>query len=272
VSIYSAGSAIIGSCKNAGHAYIQAISFRPFGLYCSGVFMLHHYPYAGLGAASFGWLEARHHFSFGQYQDPQKTGFGDLLVINDDIIQPKSGFAPHGHSDMEIITYVRRGAISHEDSQGNKGRTGAGDVQVMSAGTGIRHSEYNLEEEETNLFQIWIAPDESGLPPRWDAAEFPKGQIDDQLPLLVSGDGQAPLHINNRAAKIYAGRLGAGQSLTHKLAEDLSLRAYLLVSDGTMLIEDIEASKGDGVSVEGRTHIEIAAREPSEILVIELGA
>jgi len=142
----------------------------------------------------------------------------------------------------------------------------------MSAGTGIRHSEYNLEDAETNLFQIWIMPDESGLQPRWDAAEFPKQRITDKLPLLVSGDGQAPLHINNRAAKIYAGRLDAGQSLTHHLSDNLSVRAYMLISDGAVRIGDIDAAKGDGVSVEARATIDMTALEPSEVLVIEVGA
>lgn len=230
--------------------------------------MLNHHPYSDLGKASFGWLEARHHFSFGQYFDLQKTGFGDLLVINDDIIQPKTGFDPHGHQDMEIITYVRRGAISHEDSFGNQGRTEAGDVQVMSAGTGIRHSEYNLEDEETNIFQIWITPDENGLAPRWDSAAFPRQDVTDALTLLVSGDGTAPLHINNRAAKIYAGKLTGGQRLTHAL----SGRAYVLVSDGSVSIGGIAAGKGDGVTVENSDSVDFVSDGDSEILVIEVAA
>ncbi len=228
--------------------------------------MLQHYPYEELGRASFDWLEARHHFSFGNYINPQKPHFGDLVVINDDIIQPQTGFAPHGHSDMEIITYVRRGAISHEDNQGNKGRTIAGDVQVMSAGTGIQHSEYNLEDEETNLFQIWIRPDASGFQPHWDSAEFPRQAVDKQLPLLVSGDGQAPLQINNKAAKIYAGQMREGQNLSHMI----SGRAYILVSEGQMSIGDIKAKRGDAVTVEGQNTIELGAIIDSEVLVIEV--
>ena len=230
--------------------------------------MLQHYPYTELGRAKFDWLDARHHFSFGQYINPQKPHFGDLLVINDDIIQPQTGFAPHGHQDMEIITYVRRGAISHEDSQGNKGRTVAGDVQVMSAGTGIQHSEYNLEDEETNLFQIWITPDENGLPPRWDSAEFPRRAVDNELPLLVSGDGTAPLQINNKAAKIYAGELKDGQEVTH----NISGKAYILVSEGTMTIDGINAVRGDGVTVENKGNVVLTASEDSEVLIIEVAA
>lgn len=230
--------------------------------------MLTHYPYSELGQANFDWLAARHHFSFGQYHNPDKPHFGDLVVINDDIIQPQTGFAPHGHADMEIITYVRRGAISHEDSQGNKGRTVAGDIQVMSAGTGIQHSEYNLEDEETNLFQIWIMPDAQGFAPRWDSAEFPRRTIDNALPLLVSGDGQAPLQINNKAAKIYAGALKEGQKLTHEIAG----KAYILVSEGALQIGDIAATRGDGVTVERQDSIDITAQGDADVLIIEVAA
>ena len=230
--------------------------------------MLQHYPYTELGYANFDWLEARHHFSFGQYVNPNKPHFGDLLVINDDIIQPQTGFAPHGHQDMEIITYVRRGAITHEDSRGNKGRTVAGDVQVMSAGTGIQHSEYNFEDEATNLFQIWITPDENGLTPRWDSAEFPHQPITDSLPLLVSGDGQAPLQINNKAAKIYAGTLQDGQELTHKI----SGKAYILVSEGQLNIAGIDAVRGDAVTVEQQATVALTASGDSEVLIIEVAA
>ena len=190
------------------------------------------------------------------------------MVINDDIIQPQTGFAPHGHADMEIITYVRRGAISHEDSQGNKGRTVAGDIQVMSAGTGIQHSEYNLEDEETNLFQIWITPDAQGFAPRWDSAEFPRQNVEDTLPLLVSGDGQAPLQINNKAAKIFAGALRDGQMLTHAI----SGRAYILVSEGSLRIGDIDAVRGDGVTVENQSSIDITAQGDADVLIIEVAA
>ena len=122
-------------------------------------------PFDSLGAANHGWLDARHHFSFASYHDPQRMGWGRIRVWNDDTIAAKSGFPPHPHDNMEIVTFVRTGAITHEDSLGNKGRTVAGDVQVMSAGTGIRHSEFNLEDETTTIFQIWILPDSQGEPP-----------------------------------------------------------------------------------------------------------
>lgn len=132
-------------------------------------------PLNSLGGAHHGWLDAKHHFSFADYYDPDRMAWGALRVWNDDTIAPKSGFPPHGHADMEIITYVREGAITHEDSLGNVGRTEAGDVQVMSAGSGVRHSEYNREDGATTIFQIWIQPKTRGEAPSWGARPFPKG-------------------------------------------------------------------------------------------------
>ena len=131
-------------------------------------------PFNSLGAADHGWLDAHHHFSFADYHDPGRTNWGRLRVWNDDTIAPKTGFPAHPHRDMEIITYVRKGAITHKDSLGNEGRTGAGDVQVMSAGSGIQHAEYNLEDEETTLFQIWVLPDSRGGEPSWGARPSPR--------------------------------------------------------------------------------------------------
>jgi quercetin 2,3-dioxygenase len=124
--------------------------------------MIERRKFAELGGADHGWLKAKHHFSFASYYDPKRMGWGNLRVWNDDEIAAKSGFPPHPHADMEIITYVREGAITHQDSMGNEGRTKAGDVQVMSAGSGVRHAEYNLEDTATRIFQIWIEPNERG--------------------------------------------------------------------------------------------------------------
>ncbi len=131
-------------------------------------------PFDSLGSADHGWLKAKHHFSFADYHDPKRTSWGALRVWNDDTIAAGSGFSPHGHADMEIITYVRKGAITHEDNLGNKGRTEAGDVQVMSAGTGIVHSEYNREPGETQIFQIWIIPSSRGQAPSWAQGHSPR--------------------------------------------------------------------------------------------------
>ena len=227
--------------------------------------MLKHYPFDTLGGADHGWLNAKHHFSFASYHDPKKMSFGELLVINDDRIAPYTGFDTHPHRDMEIITYVRRGAITHKDSRGNKGRTTAGNVQVMSAGTGIMHSEYNHEDEETNIFQIWIMPRSKGIEPRWDAAEFPREPVTDRLPLLVSGDGEAPLQIH-QDARIFAGTLTKGTSLKHAVTG----QAYLLVSEGEVTVNATRAVKGDGIAASGEKHLALDADCDAEILIIEV--
>ena len=175
-------------------------------------------PFNTLGGANHGWLNAKHHFSFANYYDPKRMGWGRLRVWNDDEIAAGSGFPPHPHADMEIITYVRTGAITHEDSMGNKGRTGAGDVQVMSAGTGVRHAEFNMEDELTTLFQIWIETDKPGAQPSWGQREFPKADRSGQFTVVASGDPADQALTINADAKILAATLKAGESLTYDLA------------------------------------------------------
>jgi len=227
--------------------------------------MLQHQKFENLGGADHGWLNAKHHFSFASYHDPQKLSHGELLVINDDRIAPQTGFDTHPHRDMEIITYVRKGAITHQDNKGNKGRTTAGNVQVMSAGTGIFHSEFNLEDEETNIYQIWIKPAQKGLVPKWDAAEFPTKPVTSNMPLLVSGDGKAPLQIN-QDARIFAGRLDKGTEVPHLI----SGKAYLLISEGEVTINHIHAKKGDGIAVSDEKMVILNAKSDSELLIIEV--
>ena len=230
--------------------------------------MITVYPFEKLGEANHGWLHARHHFSFADYREPKRMGFGALRVINDDIIKAGSGFGTHPHRDMEIITYVRKGAISHKDSQGNEGRTGAGDVQVMSAGTGVAHSEFNRETEDTNLYQIWIMPRENGLPPRWEAREFPKEPVTDALIPLASGrdedieDGALMIY---QDAAIYGGRLKAGTSLSHPV----KYQAYILVSEGEMGINGHRLKKGDGAEVTD-SGLNLTALTDAEVLVIDV--
>jgi redox-sensitive bicupin YhaK (pirin superfamily) len=227
--------------------------------------MIKVYPYEELGHASHGWLDARHHFSFANYYNPERMGLGTLRVINDDVIKAGAGFDAHPHRNMEIITYVRSGAITHRDSQGNEGKTLAGDVQVMSAGTGVFHSEYNLENEDTNIYQIWIEPKVRGIKPDWDAHEFPKEPVDTSLKLLVSGDEEAPLHIN-QDAYIYAGILKADKELDHPIHQ----QAYLLVSEGEIELEGQHLKKGDGAEVDNTSSIKLYALKDSEVLVIDV--
>lgn len=227
--------------------------------------MITHYPFDTLGGANHGWLNAKHHFSFANYYDPKKMGFGELLVINDDRIAPNTGFGKHPHDNMEIITFVRKGAISHEDSQGNKGRTTAGNVQVMSAGTGIMHSEFNHEDEETNIFQIWIIPKSRDIEPKWGSAEFPTTSTTDKLKLLVSGNNDAPLQIH-QDARIYTGMFKNNTTLKHLIKG----QGYLLVSKGNIKISDIEASKGDGIAIKNEEVISLECHPDTEIILIEV--
>lgn len=231
--------------------------------------MMNIYKKDDLGHADHGWLRTNFHFSFADYHNDNRMGFGPLRVINDDWIKAGSGFPMHPHRDMEIITYVRSGAVLHQDSLGNEGRTGAGDVQVMTAGTGIMHGERADPDGDTTLFQIWIKPRARNLPPRWDQAEFPKAPVKDTLELLVSGRdadaGKGALSINQDAA-IYGGRLEKGTQLTHALKGP----AYIVISEGRLRVNGQELAKGDGAEIEGETDLSIEALENGELLVIEV--
>ena len=227
--------------------------------------MITRYTFADLGGANHGWLNAKHHFSFANYHNPEKMSHGELLVINDDRIAPHTGFDTHPHKDMEIITYVRKGAITHKDNKGNEGRTTAGNIQVMSAGTGILHSENNLEDEVTNIYQIWIKPKTTGIKPDWDMAEFPKEPTSKSLTLLVSGDDKSPLKIN-QDARIYAGRLNKGDEITHNIIG----KAYILISEGTINVSGNEANKGDGLAVSEEKLVKLDALSDAELLIIEV--
>ena len=191
-------------------------------------------PFDSLGGANHGWLDAKHHFSFAGYHDPARTSWGNLRVWNDDTIQPQTGFPPHPHRDMEIITYVREGAITHQDNLGNKGRTEAGDVQVMSAGTGIRHSEYNLEDVTTKIFQIWIVPTRSGEAPQWGAKPFPKGERSGKFVTLASGR-----------------------------------KAYLVPATGAVQIDNLRVNARDGAAISDMDVLRVTAIEDSEIVLVD---
>jgi len=221
-----------------------------------------------LGGADHGWLNAKHHFSFADYYDPARAQWGNLRVWNDDTIEPKTGFPPHPHSNMEIITYVRKGAISHRDNLGNSGRTEAGDVQVMSAGSGIAHSEYNLEDEATQIFQIWILPDEQGGQPRWGARPFPKGDRAGKFVTLASGiDGDDALPIRARA-RVLGATLKAGESAIYALGTDR--KAYLVPATGTVEIGGQTINARDGAAIAELDDVTITAIEDSEIVLVDV--
>ena len=221
-----------------------------------------------LGGADHGWLNAKHHFSFADYYDPARAQWGNLRVWNDDTIQPKTGFPPHPHSNMEIITYVRKGAISHRDNLGNSGRTEAGDVQVMSAGSGIAHSEYNLEDEATQIFQIWILPDEQGGQPRWGARPFPKGDRAGKFVTLASGiDGDDALPIRARA-RVLGATLKAGESAIYALGTDR--KAYLVPATGKVEIGGQTINARDGAAIAELDDVTITAIEDSEIVLVDV--
>lgn len=232
--------------------------------------MIEIIPFASLGHQKHGWLNARHHFSFANYYNPRRMGQAPLRVWNDDTIKAGTGFPMHPHQDMEIITYIRTGAITHEDNLGNHGRTDAGNIQVMSAGSGIVHSEYNLENEATTLFQIWIETAHPGIEPRWAAKPFPKQEAD-RLQLMASG---RPEHENSNALKIYqdaalwAANSAAGTVLPHILG--LDRHAYLVASKGEITVNGMAAEAGDGVRVSNEEKLEILLQTAGEIVMVDL--
>lgn len=225
-------------------------------------------PFNGLGHANHGWLDARHHFSFANYYDPDRMGWGAIRVWNDDTIAPKSGFPPHPHSDMEIVTFVRSGAISHRDSLGSDGRTAAGDVQVMSAGTGITHSEFNLEDEATTLFQIWILPDKRGERPDWGQREFPRDDRAGQWVVLASGEPGQDEALPIRAdAQVLAAKLHAGESVERDL--DPARHQYLVAPTGKILVNGQQANPRDGIAITGETKLVVEAMDDAEIVLVD---
>jgi redox-sensitive bicupin YhaK (pirin superfamily) len=225
-------------------------------------------PFDKLGGADHGWLKAKHHFSFARYHDPKRMGHGSLRVWNDDEIAPNTGFPPHPHAEMEIITYVRKGAITHEDSLGNKGRTEAGDVQVMSAGSGIRHAEYNREDEPTTLFQIWIEPGTKGGDPSWGTKPFPKGERSGQFVALASGfagdDDALPIRVD---ARVLGATLKAGETAEYRLGS--ARHAYLVPAIGRVAVNGIEVGPRDGLAIDSETALTVKALEDSEIVLVD---
>ncbi|WP_454917458.1 pirin family protein [Xanthobacter sediminis] len=225
-------------------------------------------PFDRLGGADHGWLDTKHHFSFADYHDPDRIHWGNLRVWNDDEIAPGTGFPLHPHRDMEIITYVREGAISHQDDQGNRGRTEAGDVQVMSAGTGIRHSEYNLEKGPTKIFQIWIIPEERGGAPRWAAQPFPKGERAGRFVTLASGrKGDGDVLAIRADARLVAATLKTGESATY--AAEPGRHLYLVTARGAVEVNGTRLGARDGAAIRDEAAVTVKAAEDSEVILVD---
>ena len=223
-------------------------------------------PFDTLGHADHGWLDARHHFSFANYHDPERMGWGNIRVWNDDTIAAQSGFPPHPHRDMEIVTFVRSGAISHRDSLGNEGRTVAGDVQVMSAGTGITHAEYNLEDEQTTLFQIGSFLTGRATNPM-GATRLSQGtheggfrvasgtpDVDDALPIRTD-------------TKVAATTLSTGQTAVWTTSPDR--HQYLVAPTGRVRVNGVEAQPRDGIAVTGESEISVEALDDAEVVLVD---
>ncbi len=230
--------------------------------------MIDKRPFATLGHANHGWLDAHHHFSFGDYRDPERDRWGSIRVWNDDEIAPGAGFPPHPHADMEIITYVREGAISHRDSEGNEGKTRAGDVQVMSAGSGIRHSEYNAEGETCRLFQIWILPAERGGEAGWGAKPFPKETRAGAFTTLASGFAEDEDALRIRTpARVMGATLHAGQTIEHVIGA--GRHAYLVPATGAIDANGTRIDARDGAAIDGGTTLRLTALEDSELVLVD---
>lgn len=231
--------------------------------------MIRAIPFASLGRFDLDWLESRFHFNFSGIAAPMGGRFGPLRVWNDDLIRPQTGFDFHGHRDMEIITYVRQGAITHRDHLGNEGRIQAGDVQVMHAGRGIMHGEWNEETDDTLLYQIWVEPNKVGADPGWAEARFHDGAAKSGWRALASGEqgivGALPIH---QDATLYAARLGAGESLAFDLRPNR--RAYIVLAAGAASLNGQALSERDGAAVEGESKLKFAAMDASDILLFDL--
>ena len=230
--------------------------------------MIDRRPFATLGGANHGWLDAKHHFSFASYHDPARMSWGPIRVWNDDAIAAGTGFPPHSHADMEIITYVRDGAITHQDSLGNTGRTEAGDVQVMSAGSGVRHSEYNREPGETRIFQIWIEPKQRGGEPSWGAKPFPKGDRSGRFVTLASGveeDADAlPIRTD---ARVLGATIKAGESAEYALGA--GRHAYLVPATGAVEVNGVRIEARDGAAIVDEAVLTVRAIEDAEVVLVD---
>ncbi len=224
-------------------------------------------PFDRLGRFRNEWLDANYHFSFSGYHDPRRMGEGALRVWNDDTIQPHTGFPPHGHQSMEIITYVRKGAITHKDSMGNVGRTEAGDVQVMSAGAGVQHSEWNADDETCQLFQIWILPREQGGQPGWGTRQFPKGDRSGNWTVFAAKDGEGDALPIKQDAKVMGATLRAGDTLDYEVAP--GRHGYLVLATGSVSLNGQVLKARDGAAITGAEALTLKGIEDAEIVFVD---
>ena len=230
--------------------------------------MIEHRPVSELGGGDLGWLKALHHFHIGGHGNPAHKALGNLHVLNDDDIAPGAGFPPHAHRDVEIITYVREGYVSHRDSLGNEGRTDAGDVQVMSAGTGIQHGEVAAPDQRTKIFQIWLHPRKRGGEPRWGTKPFPKSDRAGRFVVLASGFAEDTDALHIRAdARVLGATLTRGQSLTYDLAP--GRKGYLVATSGRVTLNEVSLEARDGAAIRDERALHIAALADTEIMLVD---
>ena len=229
--------------------------------------MIRHIPFESLYAAEHGWLKSRFHFSFAEYRNPENIHYGPLRVMNDDTIAPHSGFAMHPHENMEIITYILRGELTHQDSMGNKERLGRGGVQYMSAGTGVMHSEMNEGDEAVHLIQTWILPKEKGLAPKYGSRRFARVERRNRWLHLVGPAGSnAPVTIY-QDADMYAGEIDAGETLGFEFSSGHQL--YLKVMEGRAEINGTVFEQGDAAEIEEEA-LRITALATAHLLLVEM--
>jgi redox-sensitive bicupin YhaK (pirin superfamily) len=222
------------------------------------------------GTTNFGWLNSRHTFSFGHYYDPQFMGFGSLRVINEDHVKPNQGFDTHGHQDMEIISYVLEGALEHKDSMGTGSIIRPGDVQRMSAGTGVRHSEFNASASEpVHFLQIWVLPERQGLKPSYQQKAFSDETKRGHLQLVGSRDGRDGSITIHQDVDLYATVLGDGETVTHQLVS--ARKGWLQVARGSMRLNDKPLTAGDGVAIDTASAITLTGVSETEVLLFDMG-
>ena len=221
------------------------------------------------GHFNFGWLDTYHTFSFGEYYDPRHMGFRTLRVINEDFVAPGAGFPTHGHRDMEIVTYVLEGGLAHRDSMGNGSTIRPGDVQRMSAGTGVRHSEFNhSEDERVHLLQIWILPAETGTEPGYEEKKFEDEEKRNRLRVVASPDGRDGSVTIHQDAEIYVAQLEDGREVAHELRP--GRHAWLQVARGAVELNGQRLEQGDGAAASDEGRIAIVGRGPAEVLLFDL--